>query len=341
MPPATDTRGLAPLTQAEKDAVIARIRAVPLARTLPLEIVTVERGECAFRLVRDPAYDGIFESLHGGILMTLADSAARAPRRRGMSEVDPAALEAVKARHRLTWGLDVDAYVKHTASEIGPVAERIVQIADPPWNGSVLDLGCGPGTATLPAAKRVGPGGRVVGIDLAPPMVAWAERAAEKLTITNATFQVGDAEDLSGFADGSFDRVISNFGVIFAPSPERAVAEAARVLVPGGSFVMSVWIPVGIVKETFDIMSSIAPPPTPGIFPPESWGERGEVDHRNAFALVGDAHSTMEGGGDGSGRSAAEIRKAVNDELWEIGRHLSTDEAVARWKTRRTHPDAP
>jgi uncharacterized protein (TIGR00369 family) len=76
MPPATDTRGLAPLTQAEKDAVIARIRAVPLARTLPLEIVTVERGECAFRLVRDPAYDGIFESLHGGILMTLADSAA-------------------------------------------------------------------------------------------------------------------------------------------------------------------------------------------------------------------------------------------------------------------------
>jgi hypothetical protein len=49
----------------------------------------------------------------------------------------------------------------------------------------------------------------------------------------------------------------------------------------------------------------------------------------------------MEGGGDGSGRSAAEIRKAVNDELWEIGRHLSTDEAVARWKTRRTHPDAP
>jgi SAM-dependent methyltransferase len=202
-----------------------------------------------------------------------------------MSEVDPAALEAVKARHRLTWGLDVEAYVKHTASEIGPVAERIVQIADPPWNGSVLDLGCGPGTATLPAAKRVGPGGRVVGIDLAPPMVAWAERAAEKLTITNATFQVGDAEDLSAFADGSFDRVISNFGVIFAPSPERAVAEAARVLVPGGSFVMSVWIPVGIVKETFDLMSSIAPPPTPGISPPESWGERGVAEARLAKAF--------------------------------------------------------
>jgi nicotinamidase-related amidase len=67
----------------------------------------------------------------------------------------------------------------------------------------------------------------------------------------------------------------------------------------------------------------------------------GAVEHGYDLALVVDAHSTMEGGGDGSGRSAAEIRKAVNDELWEIGRHLSTDEAVARWKTRRTHPDAP
>ncbi len=76
MPPATDTRGKPPLTQAEKDAIVARIRAVPLAHTLPLEIVSVERGECTFRLVRDPGYDGIFESLHGGILMTVADSAA-------------------------------------------------------------------------------------------------------------------------------------------------------------------------------------------------------------------------------------------------------------------------
>jgi uncharacterized protein (TIGR00369 family) len=76
MSPATDVRGLPPLTDAEREAIVARVRSVPLARTLPIEIVSVERGECTFRLKRDPAYDGIFESLHGGILMTLADSAA-------------------------------------------------------------------------------------------------------------------------------------------------------------------------------------------------------------------------------------------------------------------------
>ncbi len=205
-----------------------------------------------------------------------------------MSTIDPQAAEAAKARHRLAWGLDVEAYTKHTATELGPVAERVVEIADPPWNGSILDVACGPGTATMPAAKRVGPGGRVVGVDLAPAMVAWAERAAEKLALTNVTFQVGDAEDLSAFPDGSFDRVISNFGVIFAPVPERAIAEAARVLVPGGVFVMSMWVPIGIVKDTFTLLASIVPPAPAGIATPESWGERGVAEERlgTAFASV-------------------------------------------------------
>jgi SAM-dependent methyltransferase len=200
--------------------------------------------------------------------------------------LDPAAAEAVKARHRLAWGLDVDAYVKFTASELGPVAERIVEFTDPPWASRALDVGCGPGTATFPLARRIGPSGSVVGIDLAPPMVAWAERAAEKQQLTNVTFQVGDAEDLSAFADGSFQTVISNFGIIFAPSPERAIAEAARVLAAGGVLAFSVWRPVGVVKETWELVGSISPPPPSGVKSPESWGEPGEAERRlgGAFA---------------------------------------------------------
>ena len=71
-----------------------------------------------------------------------------------MSSIDPAAVEAVKARQRLTWGLDVEGYVKHTVSDHAPVAERILEIADPPWASSLLDVGCGPGTATLPAGHH-------------------------------------------------------------------------------------------------------------------------------------------------------------------------------------------
>jgi SAM-dependent methyltransferase len=189
-------------------------------------------------------------------------------------------LEQVKARHLLAWGMNVEAYVKHTATEIGPVAEQLVEIADPKWGTSLIDIGCGPGTATFPAAKRVGPGGRVYGVDLAPPMVAWAERAAEAQGITNATFAVGDAEDLEGVPDEAFESAISNFGVIFAPAPERAVAEAARVLKPGGAFTISVWVPVGMVAETFALLKSITPPPPEGAATSESWGQPGVAEER-------------------------------------------------------------
>jgi SAM-dependent methyltransferase len=189
-------------------------------------------------------------------------------------------LEQVKARHRLAWGLDVESYVRHTASEIGPVAERLIEVADPAWNAAVIDLGCGPGTASFPAARRVGPGGRVVGIDLAPAMVAWAERSATAQGLTQALFAVGDAEDLSEVPDGEFDVAISNFGVIFAPDATRMVGEAARVLKPGGAFAMSVWVPVGIVAQTFAVLSSVTPPPPEGASTPESWGEPGMAEAR-------------------------------------------------------------
>jgi len=188
--------------------------------------------------------------------------------------------EQVKARHRLAWGLDVDSYVRHTAGELVPVAERLVEIADPAWDGSVIDLGCGPGTATFPAARRVGPGGRVLGVDLAAPMIAFAERSAAAQGLTNVQFVVGDAEELGDVPDASFSRAISNFGVIFAPRPERMVAEAARVLAPGGTFTLSVWIHVGMVAETYALLSSITGPAPEGVATSESWGEPGTAEQR-------------------------------------------------------------
>ena len=188
--------------------------------------------------------------------------------------------EQVKARHRLAWGLDVDAYVRMTGSELGPVGERLVEVLDPAWDSSVLDVACGPGTATFPAAKRVGPGGRVVGVDLAAPMVAWAERSAQAQGFTQASFVVGDAENLGEFPDAAFDFALSNFGVIFAPDAASVVSEVARVLKPGGAFALSVWVPTGGVAETFEVLKDVTPPPPEGATTPESWGEAGVGEQR-------------------------------------------------------------
>ncbi|MGH7726856.1 MAG: class I SAM-dependent methyltransferase [Candidatus Eiseniibacteriota bacterium] len=182
-------------------------------------------------------------------------------------------VEALKARQKLAWGLDVDAYVRFTGPELGPVADRLIEIADPGWGGSVLDVGCGPGTVTIRLAERVGPTGRVVGVDLAPPMVAYAERHAQAQGVTNTTFLVGDAEDMGDVPDAAFDIAVSNFGVIFAPRADRMVSEVARVLKPGGAFALSVWVPVGPVAETFELLASVTPPPPEDVATPESWGD--------------------------------------------------------------------
>jgi SAM-dependent methyltransferase len=134
----------------------------------------------------------------------------------------------------------------------------------------------------LPLARRVGPGGSVVGLDLTAPMVAWAERAAAKDGISNLRFVVGDAEDLGEFKDATFDLVISNFGVIFAPDPARAVAEMARVLKPGGRCAFSVWLPRGAVEETWALTASITPPQPEGIPSPHEWGDDGVAERRLA-----------------------------------------------------------
>jgi SAM-dependent methyltransferase len=181
--------------------------------------------------------------------------------------------EAVKARHRLAWGMGVEGYAKHSVAELAPVADALVEVATPAWESAVIDIGCGPGTATLRAAKVVGPGGRVLGIDLAPQMVAWAERRAQAEHLTNITFMEGDAESLEGVPDEAFDVAISNFGVIFAPDGARMVDSVARVLRPGGVFAFSVWIDTGIAIELSDFLSRILPPPPEGATSRASWGD--------------------------------------------------------------------
>ncbi len=66
---------LPPLSPEEKKRIVERGRAVPITASLGLEFVHLERGRCSIRMVRDRRFDGIYESLHGGLLMTLADSA--------------------------------------------------------------------------------------------------------------------------------------------------------------------------------------------------------------------------------------------------------------------------
>ena len=97
----------------------------------------------------------------------------------------------------------------------------------------VVDLGCGAGIDSLIAAKKVGPDGRVIGIDMTPSMLKKARQAADEMGLTNAEFREGYAEALP-VADGWADVVISNGVLNLMPDKSAALEEMSRVLKPNG-----------------------------------------------------------------------------------------------------------
>jgi ubiquinone/menaquinone biosynthesis C-methylase UbiE len=114
---------------------------------------------------------------------------------------------------------------------------RLVEVLDPRAGDAILDVGCGRGAVLVPASRRVG---RLVGVDASPGMLAEARRELERVGAGGVELHVMDAEALT-FADGIFDAVACAFTLFFLPRPERAAAEFARVVRPGGRVIVSTW----------------------------------------------------------------------------------------------------
>jgi ubiquinone/menaquinone biosynthesis C-methylase UbiE len=144
----------------------------------------------------------------------------------------------------------------------------------------VLDLGCGDGTTAIPEARR---GADVLGVDIASNLVAAANKRAKELGLANCTFQEGDASDMRGVPDQSFDLVVSIFGAMFAPRPHDVAKEMIRVTKPGGRIVMGNWIPndpTSFVSQLLKISSSFTPPPPEGFISPMTWGVESHIVER-------------------------------------------------------------
>lgn len=143
----------------------------------------------------------------------------------------------------------------------------------------VLDLGCGDGTTALPAARL---GADVLGVDIAANLVEAGNRRAREAGLSNLVFQEGDASNLSGLPDGTFDLVTSIFGAMFAPRPFDVAKEMVRVTKPGGRIVMGNWIPNDptLVAQILRISSAYSPPPPEGFISPMTWGVEANVIER-------------------------------------------------------------
>jgi ubiquinone/menaquinone biosynthesis C-methylase UbiE len=174
-----------------------------------------------------------------------------------------------------------------SAGDFGRIAQRMEHAGDDfvsrlhlDSSNHVLDVACGTGNVTLPAART---GATVTGCDIVQSLLdqAAARAAAENLKIS---LVIGDAEQLP-FADGSFNTVISMFGAMFAPRPALVARELLRVCAPGGRIAMGSWTREGFIGEVFALTASFAPPP-PDVPSALLWGNETTVQERFAQAVT-------------------------------------------------------
>ncbi len=149
----------------------------------------------------------------------------------------------------------------------------------------VLDLGCGDGNTAVPEARL---GADVLGVDIARNLVEAGRKRAQQFGLGNLRFQEGDATNLSGLGDRTFDMVVSIFGAMFAPKPFDVAKEMVRVTKPGGRIVMGNWIPGDptLVAQVLKISAAYTPPPPEGFISPMTWGVEGNVIERFTAAGV-------------------------------------------------------
>ena len=184
----------------------------------------------------------------------------------GQMPAAPAAapnLAAIKQKQQATWASGDFAIIGTTLQIVG---ETLCEAIDLRPGSKVLDVAAGNGNCSLAAARRWC---EVTSTDYVPALLEDGRRraAAERLPIA---FQEADVEALP-FADGSFDVVMSSFGVMFAPDHQRSASEMLRVVRSGGTIALANWTPAGFIGRMFQVMGRHIPPPA-GVTPPPRWG---------------------------------------------------------------------
>jgi SAM-dependent methyltransferase len=182
--------------------------------------------------------------------------------------------EAFKAAQRIGWA-NFGALAQMTT----PPAARLVRFAGVRAGQHVLEVGGGTGVVSITAARA---GAKVTGSDLTPELLAQAKQNSA-IAGFDIAWHEADVENLP-FGDAQFDVVLSQFGHMFAPRPEVAIAQMLRVLKPGGTIAFSTWPPDHYIGRMFALTARYMPPP-PGVAPPPLWGDPNVVRERLGDAV--------------------------------------------------------
>jgi SAM-dependent methyltransferase len=170
---------------------------------------------------------------------------------------------AIKAKQNAAWSSGDYSRIGVTLQIVG---EALAETMDLRPGATVLDVAAGNGNATLAFARRMC---LVTSTDYVDALLARGRARAEAEAL-DVRYELADAEQLP-YNDGTFDAVVSTFGVMFAPNQDQAARELVRVCRPNGKIGLANWTPAGFIGEVFKTLGKHVPPPI-GLSSPARWG---------------------------------------------------------------------
>src|SRR5690349_19384268 len=155
-------------------------------------------------------------------------------------------LDEIKKRQRAQWDASAPGWKKWERKfihNLQPLTDMLVRNAGIKPGHTVLDLACGTGEPALSIAKIVGPSGKVVGVDIAPGMIAVAKERMAAQGLKNVTFQLNEHDDLPALQENSFDAATCRLDLMYMAHPLRLLEDIHRQLRQGSVASVVVWGP--------------------------------------------------------------------------------------------------
>ena len=243
-----------------------------------------------------------------------------------------------KMQEQAAWTARAARYALYAVPKNRPFAVDLVRLAEVAPGDRVIDVASGPGVVAIEVAQVAGPSGEIVATDISPVWESYVAKGCLEAGTRNVPFIAMPGDDL-GFADGSFDVALCQFGLMFMPDPTACLKEMLRVLAPGGTIGVAVWSTPDKVshftamRALREVIGESEPPAGAPKTSPLSMGKPGKIEALVSGAGFTNLHVTKITHAHHGDSVEAEWQRLLEEEAFAQAISAMSPEELSRART--------